>query len=110
MGYELAGHAVLFQADYKIVFHHGPLSDGASYQTMILWDLFTNCLEAAEILKVDPEAKDGITLRATLRRSTLANGRKFTSSFSRKMRSSLGSDSNGIGNSTQSVQLQPSLL
>jgi len=28
VGYELAGHAVLFQGDYKIVFHRTPLSDG----------------------------------------------------------------------------------
>lgn len=29
---------------------HGPLSDGAYYQTMIVWDLFSNCIEAAEVL------------------------------------------------------------
>jgi len=28
VGYELAGHAALFQGDYKIVFIHSPLSDG----------------------------------------------------------------------------------
>lgn len=28
VGYELAGHAVLFQGDYKIVLIYGPLSDG----------------------------------------------------------------------------------
>ena len=33
---------------------HGPLSDGAYYQTMILWDLFTNCIEASKILGADP--------------------------------------------------------
>ena len=27
VGYELAGHAVLFQGDYKIVYHRGPLGD-----------------------------------------------------------------------------------
>jgi alpha-L-fucosidase 2 len=32
---------------------HGPLSDGAYYQTMIVWDLFTNCIKAAEILDRD---------------------------------------------------------
>lgn len=32
---------------------HGPLSDGAYYQTMIVWDLFSNCIAAAEILNVD---------------------------------------------------------
>lgn len=34
---------------------HGPLSDGAYYQTMIVWDLFSNCIEAAEILDTDAE-------------------------------------------------------
>jgi alpha-L-fucosidase 2 len=34
---------------------HGPLSDGAYYQTMIVWDLFTNCIKAAEILNRDAE-------------------------------------------------------
>ncbi len=34
---------------------HGPLSDGAYYQTMIVWDLFSNCIEAAEILNTDTE-------------------------------------------------------
>jgi alpha-L-fucosidase 2 len=34
---------------------HGPLSDGAYYQTMIVWDLFTNCIKAAEILDTDAE-------------------------------------------------------
>lgn len=33
---------------------HGPLSDGAYYQTMIVWDLFSNCIEATRILKRDP--------------------------------------------------------
>jgi alpha-L-fucosidase 2 len=32
---------------------HGPLSDGAYYQTMILWDLFTNCIEAGQVLGKD---------------------------------------------------------
>lgn len=29
---------------------HGPLSDGAYYQAMIVWDLFNNCIEAAKDL------------------------------------------------------------
>ena len=29
---------------------HGPLSDGTYYQTMIVWDLFTHTIEAAETL------------------------------------------------------------
>jgi len=32
---------------------HGPLSDGAYYQTMIVRDLFSNCIEAAKILNKD---------------------------------------------------------
>ncbi|MCP5535162.1 MAG: glycoside hydrolase N-terminal domain-containing protein [Akkermansiaceae bacterium] len=31
----------------------GPLSDGAYYQTMIIWELFTNCIEATDILGTD---------------------------------------------------------
>ena len=43
---------------------HGPLSDGTYYQTMIVWDLFTNCIEAAEILDTDAEfARELKTLR-----------------------------------------------
>jgi len=34
---------------------HGPLSDGAYYQTMIVWDLFTNSIRAAEMLDTDTE-------------------------------------------------------
>jgi len=34
---------------------HGPLSDGAYYQTMIVWDLFANCIKAAGILNTDAE-------------------------------------------------------
>jgi arylsulfatase/uncharacterized sulfatase len=33
VGYELAGHAALFQGDYKIVFNRGPLGEGR-------WQLF----------------------------------------------------------------------
>ncbi len=32
---------------------HGPLSDGAYYQTMIVWDLFSSCIEATEVLGKD---------------------------------------------------------
>jgi len=43
---------------------HGPLSDGAYYPAMIVWALFTNCIEAAEILDVEPEFRDRLrTLR-----------------------------------------------
>jgi alpha-L-fucosidase 2 len=34
---------------------HGPLTEGAYYQVMIVRDLFTNCLEAGEILGTDRE-------------------------------------------------------
>ena len=37
---------------------HGPLSDGTYYPTMIVWDLFSNCIEAAEILDVEPEFRE----------------------------------------------------
>jgi alpha-L-fucosidase 2 len=43
---------------------HGPLSDGAYYQTMIVWDLFSNCINAAEILETDQDfARELKTLR-----------------------------------------------
>jgi len=43
---------------------HGPLSDGAYYQTMIVWDLFSNCIDAAEALRTDAEfARKLTTLR-----------------------------------------------
>jgi alpha-L-fucosidase 2 len=32
---------------------HGPLTDGAFYQTMIVWDLFTHCIEASRLLGTD---------------------------------------------------------
>ena len=38
VGYELAGHAVLFQGDYKIVFHRTPLSDGQWHLYNIMRD------------------------------------------------------------------------
>ncbi len=34
---------------------HGPLTDGAYYQTMILWDLFTSCIEGAAVVGEKPE-------------------------------------------------------
>ncbi len=33
----------------------GPLSDGAYYQTMIVWQLFQNCIEATKVLDTDHE-------------------------------------------------------
>ncbi len=39
----------------------GPLSDGAYYQTMIVWDLFSNCIKATEVLGTDKDFAD--TLR-----------------------------------------------
>ncbi|MFT5575044.1 MAG: arylsulfatase A-like enzyme [Candidatus Pseudothioglobus sp.] len=38
VGYELAGHAVLFQGDYKVVFHRTPLSDGQWHLYNIMRD------------------------------------------------------------------------
>lgn len=32
---------------------HGPLSDGAYYSTMIVYDLFTNCIQATKALDID---------------------------------------------------------
>ena len=34
---------------------HGPLAQGTSWQTMIVWELFGYCIEAGEILKTDGE-------------------------------------------------------
>jgi alpha-L-fucosidase 2 len=40
---------------------HGPLTDSAYYQPMIVWDLFSNCIKATEILGKDKDFAD--TLR-----------------------------------------------
>jgi len=46
---------------------HGPLSDGAYYQTMIVWDLFSNCIQATEVLGKDHDfAEELKTLRDRL--------------------------------------------
>jgi alpha-L-fucosidase 2 len=37
---------------------HGPLSDGAYYSTMVVWDLFSNTIGASETLGVDPEFRE----------------------------------------------------
>ena len=34
---------------------HGPVEDGVSYDQQIIWDLFTNTIEAARILGIDEE-------------------------------------------------------
>lgn len=34
---------------------HGPTEDGVSHDQQIIWDLFTNYLEAAEVLKMDQD-------------------------------------------------------
>lgn len=53
VGYELAGHAVLFQGDYKIVFHRTPLSDGQWQLYNILRDPGeTENLSAAEPVRL----------------------------------------------------------
>lgn len=46
---------------------HGPTEDGVSHDQQIIWDLFTNYLETAAILKIDQEyAKHIADLRARL--------------------------------------------
>ncbi len=39
---------------------HGPDEQGVSYDQQIVYDLFTNYLDAAEILNIDPEYRDRI--------------------------------------------------
>ncbi|MGM9489992.1 glycoside hydrolase family 95 protein [Ideonella sp. YS5] len=39
---------------------HGPIEDGVSYDQQIVWDLFTNTLEAADTLGVDKALRDQI--------------------------------------------------
>jgi len=36
---------------------HGPVEDGVAYDQQIVWDLFNNTVEAADILQVDPELR-----------------------------------------------------
>src|SRR5579871_224044 len=36
---------------------HGPVEDGVSYNQEIVWDLFTNTIEASEVLGVDAEER-----------------------------------------------------
>ena len=39
---------------------HGPVEDGVSHSQQIVYDLFTNYIEAAEILKLDSEFRDHV--------------------------------------------------
>ncbi len=39
---------------------HGPEEDGTSYNQQIVWDLFTNYVEAADVLGIDREYRDKI--------------------------------------------------
>ena len=39
---------------------HGPQGDGVSYSQQIVYDLFTNYIEAADVLKVDKEYRDRV--------------------------------------------------
>lgn len=41
---------------------HGPHEPGVTYDQEIVWDLFTNYIEAAEILNVDPEYRAKVTV------------------------------------------------
>jgi alpha-L-fucosidase 2 len=40
---------------------HGPVEDGVSYSQEIVWDLFTNYIEAADALGVDPDYRAKVT-------------------------------------------------
>jgi len=48
---------------------HGPTEDGVSYDQQIVWDIFTNYIEAAEALDVDKEYREKV---AGLRKRLLA--------------------------------------
>ncbi len=48
---EIEGGALAVSPSYSP--EHGPLTDGAFYQTMVVWDLFTHCIEASRALGVD---------------------------------------------------------
>ena len=39
---------------------HGPVQDGVSYNQEIVWDLFNNCVQAADALGVDKDYRDKI--------------------------------------------------
>jgi alpha-L-fucosidase 2 len=39
---------------------HGPIEDGVTYDQEIVWDLFTNYIEAADILGIDKEYRDKV--------------------------------------------------
>lgn len=50
VGYELAGHAALFQGDYKIVFNRGPLGDGQWH----LYNIVQDPGETNDLASVEP--------------------------------------------------------
>ena len=50
VGYELAGHAALFQGDYKILFNRGPLSDGQWH----LYNIVQDPGETTDLASVEP--------------------------------------------------------
>jgi alpha-L-fucosidase 2 len=50
---------------------HGPEDDGVSYNQEIVWDLFNNCVQAADALGVDKDYRDHI---AALREKLAAPG------------------------------------
>jgi arylsulfatase len=50
VGYELAGHAALFQGDYKIVFIYGPLGDGQWH----LYNIAKDPGETTDLASQDP--------------------------------------------------------
>lgn len=50
VGYELAGHAALFQGDYKLAFIHGPLGDGQWH----LYNIVRDPGETENLASVEP--------------------------------------------------------
>jgi alpha-L-fucosidase 2 len=44
---------------------HGPTEDGVSFDQQLVWDLFTNFVEASEILGVDDEFRERISVMKT---------------------------------------------
>ena len=72
--YPMMKEAALFWQDYLKVLpdgrlvapqgwspEHGPVEDGIAYDQQIVWDLLNNTIEAAGILKMDPEWRAELT-------------------------------------------------
>jgi alpha-L-fucosidase 2 len=62
---EVEGRELVVSPSYSP--EHGPLTEGVYYQTMIVWDLFTNCIEGAPVVGEKKEWVEGLkALRAKL--------------------------------------------